>query len=176
MGGVVLASIVLGWLTPVINNNLPSIIGKLYSVTLLPYLWMFMLAAFAAENREKVLPIFKNYWWLYICVLLILKQFLQLDVQMNLYYGLFDTLLLFCGIVGFSYCYPQVNIKTDISYGIYIYHMTVINALISLGFIGQRWTLWVVIGLTCLLAWISTISIGELSISKKKKLVQKELN
>lgn len=170
MGGVVFASTVLGWLTPVIYNFLPSIAGKLYGVTLLPYLWMFMLAAFAAEYQEKVLPFLKSYWWLFIGVLLILKQFLRLDIQMNIYYGLFDTLLLFCGIVGFSYRYPKVNVKTDISYGIYIYHMTVINALMALGFIGQRWTLWVVIGLTCLLAWISTITIGQLSISKKRKI------
>lgn len=85
-------------------------------------------------------------------------------------YPFFGTVLLFAGLVGFSYAVPQINVKTDISYGVYIYHMTIVNALIVLGFKGQSWTLWVVIGVSCLLAWISTITLGRISVHKKKKI------
>ena len=144
--------------------------GKLYGESLLPYLWMFLVSAFAAEYSDKVLPFLKKYWWAFIAVLMISKYMLHWDMAIDSY-PLFNTLLLFCGIVGFAYAFPKINIKTDISYGIYIYHMTAVNALIALGLVGQNWTLWVVIGITCLAAWVSTVTIGRLSIKKKQKII-----
>ena len=165
-GGVILASVVLGWATPIINNALPGIVGKLYGVSLFPYLWMFLVSAFAAEYSDKLLLFIKRYWWVFIAILLIKRYVIHRDIAIHSY-ALFDTLLLFCGIIGFAYAFPKINLKTDISYGIYIYHMTVVNALIALGFVGQEWTFWCVIGLTCLLAWISTVTVGKMSSRKK---------
>ena len=169
-GGVIAASLALEWISPLIRNALPPIIGKLYGVSLIPWLWMFLVAAFVAEYREKILPFLKRYWWVFFLLLIAKKYVLHLDIPMNHDYALFGVLLIFASVLGFAYKYPNVNIKTDISYGIYIYHMTVINALMVLGFTGQRWTLWAVVGLSCLLAYISTITIGRLSMNKKKRL------
>lgn len=49
-----------------------------------------------------------------------------------------------------------------------VYHMTIVNALIALGFIRQVWTLCVVIGVTMVLAWISTVTVGRLSVKKRR--------
>lgn len=169
--GVIVISIIIAWLTPVIKNALPLYISKLYSVSIIPYLWMFLIAAFAAEYKEKVLPFLKKYWWIFIALLLFKRFVLHWDVVLALY-TCFGTLLLFCGLVGFAYAFPRLNIKTDISYGVYIYHMTVVNALIALGFVGQSWTLWVVMGVTCLLAWLSTVTIGKLSMKQKQQKIK----
>ena len=169
MGGGIVISVIVAWLTPVIKNALPLYISKLYSVSIIPYLWMFLVAAFAAEYKDKILPFLKKYWWVLFALYLIKKYALQWDVRLSLY-NFFGTLLTFGWIVGFAYTFPQINVKTDISYGVYIYHMTIVNALMALGFIGQSWTLWVVIVVTCVLAWISTITIGKMSAQKKQKL------
>jgi len=166
---VVLVSILIGWGSPYIRSFLPDIVSKLYGVSLIPYLWMFMLAAFASEKKDKVLPFLKRYWWIFIALLVLKRYVLQWDVLISSY-ALFDTTMLFAGIVGFAYAVPQLNIRTDISYGIYIYHMTVVNALIALGLTGQSWTLWCVIGVTCILAWISTVTIGRFSLRMKNYL------
>ena len=50
----ILISIIIGFLSPDIEACLPTIIGKLYSQTLLPYLWMFLTAAFIAEKKEQL--------------------------------------------------------------------------------------------------------------------------
>lgn len=97
---------------------------------------MFLVAAFMAEFKDNVLPFFKNYWWLFISMVLIRRIWLHWDITAM--YSVFDTVLLFCGILGFSYMFPKLNLKTDISYGVYIYHMTVVNALIALGFTGAN--------------------------------------
>ena len=166
---VVLVSIAGGWVTPFIQAILPETLSKLYGVSLIPFFWMFIVAAFASEKKEKVIPFLKKYWWLFIGLLIVKRYVLHLDVFISSY-ALIDTIMLFCGIVGFAYAVPQVNLKTDVSYGIYIYHMTVVNALIALGYVGQSWTLWVVIIITCLLAWISTKTIGRISLKKKQKI------
>jgi peptidoglycan/LPS O-acetylase OafA/YrhL len=76
-------------------------------------------------------------------------------------------------VIGFSYAFPSLNIKKDLSYGIYIYHMTVVNALIALGFTQTIGALITVIVLTFVVAYISTITIGNIVRKKKLELVAK---
>lgn len=166
MGGVVVALIIIGFFTPSIIEKLPSTLGKLYGVTLFPYLWMFLIAAFVSEYKDYILPFIKKYWFVFFVVLLGLKCGINLDVKVFNYY-LFETLLIFVGLLGFSYSFPMLNIKTDISYGVYIYHMTIVNALIELGWKGNNWSLWIVLIVTCFLAWASTVTIGRLSLKQK---------
>lgn len=166
---VILMAVTIGWLTPYVKSFLPETISKLYGVSLIPYLWMFLMAAFVSEKKDKVIPFLKRYWWVIIALLVLKRYVLHWDVISS--YALFDTTMLFAGIVGFAYAVPQLNIKTDISYGVYIYHMTVVNALIALGFTGQSWTLWAVIAVTCVLAWISTVTIGRFSIRMKQQSI-----
>lgn len=168
-GGWILGSLIVGWMNPFISNALPLYLGKLYTITLIPFLWMFIMAAFVAEYKDVILPFLKKYWWAFVVLLIFKREFVRWDIDMSLY-QLIYTVLLFCGVVGVAYAFPKINIKTDISYGVYIYHMTVVNALIALGFTGQSWTIYVVIAVTGLLAWISTKTIGHLSVREKSKI------
>lgn len=80
-----------------------------------------------------------------------------------------ETILLLLCLIGASYVFPYFNIKTDISYGLYIYHMTIVNALIEMGYKTSPFLLVVVIVLTCILAWISTKTIGRFSKKMKNR-------
>lgn len=86
-------------------------------------------------------------------------------------YGILQSITLFLGLTGFAYVTPYLNIKTDISYGVYIYHMTVMNALIALGYMHNQWLLLPVTIATCVLAWISTKTVGEWSKQRKQKSI-----
>ena len=48
--------------------------------------------------------------------------------------------------------------------------MTVVNALIALGYTGSQWLLLVVAAMTFLLAWISTKTVGKMAMSMKGKI------
>ena len=169
-GGVMVIFLIIAWLTPWITKQLPIVLGKLYEVSIFPYFWMFLIASLAAEKKEKVLPFLRSYWWVFIVVLLLnRREFFHWDIKLAIY-PFINSLLRVGGIIGFAYAVPQINIKTDISYGVYIYHMTIINALIVLGYVGYSWALWTVIGVTCFLAWISTKTIGRLSVMQKQKI------
>lgn len=165
--GGILPSLLLGVLSPLLINYLPETVGKLYGQTLFPFIWMFVIPCCIAEKKEKILPVLKKYWWVFLILVLTRKYLVRIEIDAT--YGIIHTLLLFLSLTGIAYVLPQLNIKTDISYAIYIYHMIVINAFIALGVMHSQWLMLIVLLLTCLLAWLSTVTIGKYSLSQKYK-------
>lgn len=162
----IVASLGLSLMLPFIREYLPEIARKLLGQTLLPYFWMFLAASFVAEKKDVVLPILKKYWWVFLAALLLVR-ISGFDFMAG--YNVLSTILLFLCLTGAAYVFPKLNVKTDISYGVYIYHMTVVNALIALGYTGNQWLLLLVTAITFILAWISTKTIGRLSMRMKRK-------
>jgi peptidoglycan/LPS O-acetylase OafA/YrhL len=161
---------IISWIPSLHEDSIPEMCVKLYSQTVFPYLWMFILAMFVAEYKNVLLVYLKKYWYIPIAIN-ILFQIVGFDVIAG--YGLIKTLTLFAGLLGFAYAMPALNIKTDISYGIYIYHMTIINAIIELGLVGMVsgvWLLLTTLATTSLLAWASTKTVGEWSLSRKQQV------
>ena len=70
------------------------------------------------------------------------------------------TLSIICSIIGFAYRYSKIRLK-DISYPIYLYHMVVVNVMISLGWTGKKIYLLIAIILSVALAVMSTKLIGQ---------------
>ena len=163
----ILISIVIGCLTPLVRSYLPEIGGKLYSQTLLPYLWMFIIPSYVAEKKDNILPFLKKYW-LILVLMTVAINYAKIDIKAS--YNILHTNMLFLGLVGASYIFPSLNVKTDISYGVYIYHMTIVNALIALRFTNDYLLLIFVTISTCILAWISTKTVGRWSLKMKKGL------
>ena len=69
-------------------------------------------------------------------------------------------------VIGFRF--PVLNARTDISYGIYIYHMTIVNALLVLYGTGGGWLRLVcVVALTCAVSWLSALTVGSYGLRRK---------
>ncbi len=163
----IVVSLSISALLPLMESAVPEILYKLLKVSLVPYFWMFIFAAFVAENKELLLPFMKK-WWIVMVICLVAVRLGKFDFRAA--YGVLDTILLFLGLTGAAYALPILNTKTDISYAIYIYHMTVVNALIQMGYIGNMWLLFAAFGITCVFAVISTKTIGNLSKKMKSRL------
>jgi peptidoglycan/LPS O-acetylase OafA/YrhL len=153
-----------------LNGVVPTVALKLVNQTVFPYLWMFIFPSFLAEHRTKILPFLAKYWYAFF-LLALFEFFISVDIKLE--YCFFRTISLCLFVIGFSYAFPSLNIKKDLSYGIYIYHMTVVNALIALGFTQTIGALITVIVLTFVVAYISTITIGNIVQKKKLELVAK---
>lgn len=162
----IIFSIGVSSLTPIVRGAFPEIAGKLYSQTFIPYFWMFIIGAFVSEFKESFLPIIRKYWWI-ACAITLAIWTSGFDYSLG-HYGLFRTIALFVCLLGFAYAVPQVNIKTDISYAVYIYHMTVVNAMISLGYVHKPIYLLVVTITTFIISYFSTKWIGRWSQKMKK--------
>ena len=160
------ASLGVSMMVPLMRAHLPVIAGKLLDQTLLPYFWMFLAASFVAEKKDLMLPFLKKYWWVFMAVLLLVR-FFGLDFRAG--YNVLNTILLFLCLTGAAYVFPKLNVKTDISYGVYIYHMTVVNTLIAMGYAGSQWLILIVTIMTFILAWVSTKTVGSLAMRMKYK-------
>ena len=150
-GVVIVVSFILGLVSPLFNSNIPeNSIILLDNFPLIPSL--------VADNKNVLLPFLKKYWWAFL-VFLFLANIYTIDIEVGKYFFV-STICLFFGLTGFAYAVPHLNIRIDISYAVYIYHMTIVNALIAVGFTNNNWGYVVVISLTCIVSWISTVTIG----------------
>ena len=163
---VVLTAVLVSALLPMSASLLPEIGYKLLGQTLLPYGWLFLLGCLLAKYSREVLPWLKQLWPVLLLAAAVVKL-LGTDVSAG--YDLLHSIFLAIGLIGFAYGMPRTNIPVDISYGMYIYHMIVINAMIALGFTGSWMHLAVAILITCMLAAVSAWTIGSLRRKNKTK-------
>lgn len=149
-----------------------EIIGKLYSQTFVKYFWLFYIGIFIAEFKNTLLPILEKYWYTFLIIAFV---FFWTGCDFFAGYYLFWSLFLAAGLIGFAYRFPRLSISTDISYGLFLYHMTVINVFVHFGWIG-KWLYVIPVVLTAmLLAYLSTVTIGRLSSVQKQKIIQETI-
>ena len=133
-----------------------STIAKLVEVTPLPHFWMFLLGALAWRYRAVIAPVIRGrfLWWLAAYLALGLT-ILRPDGPV----GVLEKAMLGAVTLSAAFTTPYLAEKllrgNDISYGVYIYHMLVVNALLQLGYRGDSALLPITIAVTCLLAFAS---------------------
>lgn len=160
-------SLAVSIVTPYAEKFLPEIIVKLYLQTFVPYLWIFLLGIIFADFFDKLIPLAKKYWWI-SAASAYLFIFIKCDIQAS--YPVFMHVFQIFAVMGIAYAFPKLEIKTDISYGLYIYHMTVVNIMVNFGLVQKIEYLFIALIISCVLAYLSTKTIGRISINKKKSL------
>lgn len=120
------ACVAINLVKPLLKPFLPAILYKLIWYTFANHLWLFLLGAFLCEYFPQVIGWLKKFWWLAF-PLQILVFYTKFDVGS---YAILNNTLMILGVLGFAYRYPNLNIKTDLSYGLYLYHMIVINTMV----------------------------------------------
>lgn len=130
----------LVWTVVIISSVLVSITGnnivesfsdlwsKLFRQTILRYGWLFLFGCFLSEFKQQILPQFKRIWYVFLMISLLLL-FLNIDVDAG--YLVIQNFCLLCGLLGFAYRFPNLQLKIDLSYGIFLYHMIIINIFIT---------------------------------------------
>lgn len=165
-GIVFLISILLGMIPELFSGYLASVILKLYNQTILNYLYLFLAGAFLAEHREKLISFVSKYWYALTAIAIVFYT-IGIDIP-YINYDIIKRIICVYGLIGLSYTFPNLNIKTDISYGLYIYHMTVVNVMITLGMTGKMLYMMLIIVVSAVLDLISTKIIGVWAANKKK--------
>ena len=156
----------MSWLGEYVTHNVVNreIIEKLYGQTFIKYFWLFYIGMFIAEFKNMLLPLLQKYWGVFL-----IMAFFFFWTGLDLFsgYHLLWSFFLGAGLIGFAYRFPMLSIKPDISYGLFLYHMTVVNVFVNFGWI-ENWVYAIpVILISLTLAYLSTITIGRLSYSKK---------
>lgn len=137
---------------------LPELLYKLSMQTFLPYVWLFLTGAFVSEYFEKIGSFIVKFWWIWIAM----------DTAVSLAgfdlgrYGTLQGISLALLITGFGYRFPRIQVKHDISYGFYIYHMVVINAMVRLGMVSKWYDILIAMAASVVMAAVSYAAVGRI--------------
>lgn len=124
-------SVILEKMSPI----MPEIAYKLLTVSIFPFLYIFMFGMMVYNFREKLIPLFVKYKWAIIAIYTIWE--LLPDKITNCVYGVryntVTTLLLMCTVFAVGYGFGKHRVKTDYTFSFYLYHVVVINLVVELG-------------------------------------------
>ncbi|MBI1362531.1 MAG: acyltransferase family protein [Proteobacteria bacterium] len=145
---------------------------QVFYITIFPHLWLFLLGACAQVGWQWVQPFIQGkvvYWLVFYAAICMAKAYTPI--------GDLGVLLAHVGLAGcvlsaaFSLPWLAHKLlgKTDISYGVYLYHMPVMNLFVELGKTGSWLSMVAVTGLSVILAGASWAFIEKPALSLKKR-------
>ena len=153
--------VAVGWLYGVYGAASEVMAVKLFGVTVVPYLYLFLVGVLMQRHQELVARFLAGralVWLLVYLAVSWLTGLAGLTVGGNHLNPLSATVL---GIATLSAAYTAPGLAervlrgNDISYGVYVYHMVVVNALVQLGLTGSIGWFLAAVALTVALALAS---------------------
>lgn len=153
-----------------LEGNINTIAFKLILQTVLPYLYMFYFGIIFYKYSDKLIPLAKKYFWSILILFILASEFNYITnfIPHTSNTGTVIHVLMCCVFFfAFAYKFPNIKLKNDYSYGIYIYHMVVMNFFIHNKLIKNDYV-------TILVVYIITIVLSIVSnkIIKKIKFVR----
>jgi len=114
---------------------------KIVYLTIVPHLHMFLVGVFIARNFNLLLRFFENkilHWSVIFLVFMFsFKDILLSRTMAGCVVYFFKYSLLGGWAIAFAFSYRSASKRilkgNDISYGVYIYHMIIVNSMIELG-------------------------------------------
>lgn len=144
---------------------------KLFSVTFIPHVWLFFIGVLIQRNFAKWegLIFNKGVIWLLLFTAI---RFAVMPLNNYLIETITHVILAFA-VIGLAYTNRDLAHKllkgVDISYGVYLYHMVVINVLVETGHIGPGLPVMIAIFATGLAAYLSYRFIEAPALSLKSR-------
>ncbi|PVH28251.1 acyltransferase family protein [Pararhodobacter oceanensis] len=161
------------------DDHLPRLVAALIGVTFLPWLALFLIGVLIQLNYHRVRFLLEGraLWWIVgYTGMISLTLLLNIDISGN------RLLLPWSVVLAFTTCSRAFTRKdtsqsligrNDISYGVYIYHMLAINAVISLGFVFNWWAMLLALGITLFCSTVSWAFIEEPALRLKPTSLRK---
>jgi len=145
----------------ILGAGLDGIVHKILGVSFIPYLWLFLLGVYVQRSYEQLSVFFENrvlHWSLLHLLSVIFALSIGEPHGNNFPYPLAAISLCGLALAG-AYSYKGLADKilkqNDISYGIYIYHGIILNAIIHMNWKHSLWSLSLLILLAVVCGWLS---------------------
>lgn len=153
------ANLFCGYLT----TEYSGIVAKLIERSFIPYVLWFMMGAFCYQYKDKIIKYLR---YLSIPMLIVYWVFRPMAVELPGYYvGITVSIMCPFIIIGLAYLLPAIRIKTDLTYGMFLYHWIVLNIIVHFELL-RKWKWYVCllffIVATLGLAWSSQMIIKRL--------------
>tara|TARA_B100000787_G_C16199125_1_gene303502 strand:+ start:6731 stop:7783 length:1053 start_codon:yes stop_codon:yes gene_type:complete len=156
---VLIFFIILNMFNSMSNNN-DSFLMKILGYSFAPWFYMFLCGAFFARFKEYLIPILNIN--IFILFLIFIGTYILSDYYLGIGWGNsinpISFFVMIAMVINLAFLMPALSNKllkkNDISYGVYIFHMPIINFILYKYGTGE---------IQYLIAIISTIIIGVLS-------------
>lgn len=131
-----------------------GVVSKLIERSFFPYAFWFMAGVFCYQHRSKII----GYLRCLVIPLLVLYWYIRPYgmEQPGYYVGIGVSILCPFIVIGLAYLLPAIRFKTDLSYGMFLYHWIVLNVIVHFELLIQwKWYICFVffIVTTMILAW-----------------------
>ena len=151
-----------------------NIFLKLYGVSFLPWFYMFLIGVFFQKNFDWMHKLLRGRFFIifivYISVVYVTVKYFGFGLGNGINPVLYILLVML--VFSFAYSFSSLSNKllrrNDISYGVYIYHIPVINLFIYFGYISNSMSVLLVLILTLILASMSWFYVEKPSLKLKK--------
>lgn len=115
-----------------------TVVWKLYRVSFIPWIYMFLFGLFVQRNFSVLAAALESikfrYLFVPIILIFIVLQHLGLEFGNNIPPFVFFPIAL--TVFSFAYSFPEFSTRmlkgNDVSYGVYIWHMPIVNQLLYL--------------------------------------------
>lgn len=152
-----------------------GVLFKLLGCSVFPWLYCFLIGSVIYLNWERIRSWFEGRFLIWLSVYL-LYVFLVSgpSYEISSFAVLISNLLLACTAISAAYTYPKIGKMLhgyDISYGLYVYHMVVVNVFVQLGLIRQWYYAVIVLLISLMIAFLSWTFVEKKTLAWKKKRV-----
>ncbi|NLW71027.1 MAG: acyltransferase [Eubacteriaceae bacterium] len=163
---IMLASLVFSVGYPRLEPFLPETLFKLAGQTIFPYLGLFITGVIVYEFRNTLIPPLAKFWYVPLSLYYFIRIY-NIDLS-GTYINPLAALLLLLSVFAVGYKFGGIKIKRDYTYGIYLYHMILVNIIIQTRIMTGLWAMLAVIIGSFALAYISSLIEDRLFSGKKK--------
>lgn len=144
-----------------LNSTKELFLNKLLHVSIIPYLFLFFIGIYTYKYYNILKDYLENKFLIWLVVYgafsIIVKWF---DIQTFFLVYFFKWIIFGMFIFSFALSFKTISYKllrgNDYTYGVYIYHMIIINIFIHIGFVGKMDYFYYVLALSMLsgiLSW-----------------------
>ena len=142
---------------------------KLIKASILPYLFYFLFGIAMYKYRDKLISYVENkvllFLGLYVLVCMVNIDLLLYDVIKQVVFSAF--------IFSFVFSYRSLSYKivgnNDFTYGVYIYHMLIVNVMVEKGILGGVQNLMIVLALSLACGVLSYFLVEKPFLKMKKR-------
>lgn len=173
--GLMIVSLVFYYYIHYVSANI-LIYEKLIKVSILPYLFYFLIGMFFYKKREFTQGYLEDKMFVYLA-LYALVCYLHVDFFV---YDVFRQLVFALFVFSFVFSYKNLSYKlmkhNDFTYGVYIYHMLIVNVFVQFGLLGGAQNLLAVFLLSIVCGVLSYFFVEKPFLSMKKKSLYNQLH
>lgn len=123
---------------PYVQRNVPEMVKIIISHTCLPFFYIYFTGWFIYRWREKIVPFLCRTKLL--CIALIIARgiwCMKTGGRLGEWQDMIIAVLLSMLTIGVGYSFGRLRFKIDLSYGLYLYHMIVVDVFVTMGMTGE---------------------------------------